>query len=298
MPFFSVIIPLYNKASFVRKTLDSVLNQNFEDYEVIIVNDGSTDNGLELIQRYSNSKIKIINQVNQGVSIARNNGIRVSKGKYISFLDADDLWKKNHLSEVFKAAENYPHENVFCSNYEVFYSEKKIKRTNFSIPIKNKYTLINNFFKASLKSSIALTSGVTVKKQILAKNLFDPNIKSGQDTDMWIRLALKHSFVFINTVTLTHFKSINNSLSKSNLIDDRILAIEKHSHHNKNHTFLHKYLDYNKFSVSLQYKRIKEYKKAYLITKSINSRNLSLKQQVLLKLPRFTIKLLDYLNKF
>lgn len=85
MPYFSVIIPLYNKESFIEKTLECVLNQTFKDFEIIIVNDGSTDNGLEKIKKFTDNRIKIFQQENQGVSVARNKGMEMAEGEYFCF---------------------------------------------------------------------------------------------------------------------------------------------------------------------------------------------------------------------
>lgn len=96
MIMISVIIPLYNKAHTIVNTLNTVLNQTYHDFEVVIVNDGSTDNGVEVIkQNFNDLRIRIINQKNAGVSAARNRGIQESRGKWISFLDADDEWMPN-----------------------------------------------------------------------------------------------------------------------------------------------------------------------------------------------------------
>ncbi|QYS89019.1 glycosyltransferase family 2 protein [Flavobacterium davisii] len=91
---FSVIIPLYNKENYIYNTLTSVIDQSYSNFEIIIVNDGSTDKSLEIIQNINDSRIRIFNQQNKGVSSARNLGIKNAKGTLIAFLDADDLWKK------------------------------------------------------------------------------------------------------------------------------------------------------------------------------------------------------------
>jgi len=90
---FSVVIPLYNKERSVKNTIESVLNQTFQDFEVIVVNDGSTDNSLEVVKSFNDERIRIINQKNSGVSSARNRGIKEAKYEWIAFLDADDLWE-------------------------------------------------------------------------------------------------------------------------------------------------------------------------------------------------------------
>lgn len=91
---FSIIIPLYNKEKFIKRALDSILNQSFQEFEIIVVNDGSKDNSEEKVKEVSDPRIKIINQVNAGVSAARNRGAEEAQYKYLAFLDADDIWDK------------------------------------------------------------------------------------------------------------------------------------------------------------------------------------------------------------
>lgn len=110
----SVVIPLYNKAHTIVNTLNTVLNQTYKDFEVIIVNDGSTDNGIEIInQNYNDKRIKIINQENTGVSAARNRGVEESKGEFIAFIDGDDEWHPEYLSTMYELIVKYPEAGLF-----------------------------------------------------------------------------------------------------------------------------------------------------------------------------------------
>lgn len=105
MPKFSIIIPVYNVEKYIKKCLDSVVNQTFKDYEIIVVNDGTQDKSMDIVKNYD---VKIINQKNQGQSAARNNGVKKAKGEYIIFLDSDDYWKKDLLKEINKSLKNNP----------------------------------------------------------------------------------------------------------------------------------------------------------------------------------------------
>ena len=108
MPFLSVIIPLYNKESYIKNTLRSVLEQNFTDFEIIIVNDGSTDNSLEIVSSFKDERIQVIHQPNSGASSSRNKAIQSAKTQYIAFLDADDFWFPNHLEELVQLIQDFP----------------------------------------------------------------------------------------------------------------------------------------------------------------------------------------------
>ena len=116
---FSIIIPLYNKANFIAKTLNSVLNQTYTDFEVVIVNDGSTDNSLEIVQIFDDKRIKLFTTKNQGVSATRNFGIKQSQGDYIAFLDADDIWEEKFLETINKLILSFPNEQVYASSLKI-----------------------------------------------------------------------------------------------------------------------------------------------------------------------------------
>lgn len=113
---FSVVIPLYNKAHTIINTLECVLKQTFTDYEIVIVNDGSTDDSTGVIQRFSSDKrIKLVNQENQGVSGARNTGVANAKFEYVAFLDGDDEWFPEYLQKMAEAIKKFPENEFFCS---------------------------------------------------------------------------------------------------------------------------------------------------------------------------------------
>ena len=105
MPKFSIIIPVYNVEKYIKKCLDSVFNQTYKDFEVIVVNDGTPDKSMEMIKEYN---VTIIDQKNQGLSAARNNAVKKAKGDYIIFLDSDDYWRKDLLKEINKSLKNNP----------------------------------------------------------------------------------------------------------------------------------------------------------------------------------------------
>lgn len=113
---FSVIIPLYNKSHTIVSTLSTVLHQTFKEYEIVIVDDGSTDDGVQIINNYtSDTRIRIIEQENQGVSVARNTGVKHAKHDYIAFLDGDDEWLPEYLSKMKEAIKQFPNSEMFCS---------------------------------------------------------------------------------------------------------------------------------------------------------------------------------------
>ena len=115
---FSVVIPLYNKEALIEQTVERVLLQTYQDFEVIVVDDGSTDKGVEVVKEFDDKRIRIIQQENQGVSAARNKGIEESQGEYIAFLDADDKWETDYLETQHCLIKKYPKCSVYATNYK------------------------------------------------------------------------------------------------------------------------------------------------------------------------------------
>ncbi len=296
LPFFSVIIPLYNKEAYIIETLNSVLKQDFNDYEIIIINDGSTDNSLNIITNLNLKNVLIHSQKNNGVSVARNNGIQLAQGKYIAFLDADDYWFPNHLNELHRAITAFPKHSIFCNNYKREVKKNKFKPNKFSFlpkPSAEKLYIIDNYFKSSLIADIAWTSAVCIKKELLLKDfLFDPYIMTGQDTDLWIRLGINNSFIFNNIETSAYLKYIKNTLSDSKNIDNRVHFIYKNEKSEKNIPFLKNYLDQNRFAIATEFKLAGNYNKFKLLKNQINLNNLPLKRLIILHLPQWFLKIL------
>lgn len=151
MPFFSVVIPLYNKEHFVENTIQSVLNQTYTDFEIIIVNDGSTDNSLEIVNKNIESfkDAKIINQENKGLSATRNKGVIRAKGEVIAFLDADDMWHPDFLKHIYNLYITFPEASLYGTDYLEKYSDKNIlePKKNINTNLKNESFLIEDFLK-------------------------------------------------------------------------------------------------------------------------------------------------------
>jgi len=299
MSFFSVVIPLYNKEKYIEDTLKSVLNQSFQDFEIIIVDDGSTDDSYKMAASFKSEKIKSLKQENQGVSIARNNGIDYATSNYIALLDADDLWHNNHLIELKKQIGLFPDAGLFCNNYEIFYRENFSKKANFNFDYKNDCLIVEDYFKASMINTVALTSAVAFSKEkfkILGG--FKPHLKTTQDTDLWIRFALNYKVSFNPVVTMSYKANIDNSLSKKELNTIRYDFINSYLQEEKGNRSLKMYLDINRYAVALRSK-IYGPKWVYEKLKSdIEKSNLNKKQRYLLKLPVFLLKFMKSFHNF
>ncbi|MGE5943654.1 MAG: glycosyltransferase family 2 protein, partial [Flavobacteriales bacterium] len=260
MPFFSVVIPLYNKEKYIEDTLNSVLNQSFQDFEIIIVDDGSTDDSYKVASRFQSEKIKLLKQDNQGVSIARNKGIDYATSNYIALLDADDLWHNNHLQELKNLIEKFPNVGFFCTNYEILHNENFNKKANFNFDYENDCLIVEDYFKASIINTVALTSAVAFSKEKF-KNLggFNPNLKTAQDSDLWIRFALNYEVSFNPVITMSYRAYIDNSLSKKKLNTTRYDFINNYLKEEKSNPSLKLYLDINRYAVALKSKTDNEF---------------------------------------
>lgn len=298
-PFFSVIIPLYNKGIFIDNTIKSVLNQTFQDFEIIIVDDGSTDNSIEIVSAYKSDKIKLFKQPNQGVSVARNNGVNNAKAKYIALLDADDYWYKNHLSELKKQIDLFPEAGLFCNNYEVYYTTKYKRSAHFNFEYHEDCLLVKDFFKASIVNCLAWTSAVAFSKEKFnAIGGFDPYLKTTQDLDLWIRMALKHKVSFNPKTTMSYKLYVDDSLSKNEFNTIRYNFNNKFLVEEKTNASLKLYLDKNRYALALRCKINNDYKIYDKLKKEINYHNLNFKQRIILKLPKRLLKLIKSFQIF
>ena len=289
--FFSIIIPLYNKEKYIESTLMSVLNQSFQDFEVIIVDDGSTDKSYQIASKFENNRIKLLKQINQGVSVARNLGIQQAQSKYIALLDADDLWYENHLFELKKQILLFPKIGLYCNNYEVFLKENLSRKASFNFEYNQNCLIVEDYFKASIINSVAWTSSVCFSKENFNKiGKFNTYLKTAQDLDLWIRFALQYKVSFNPTITMSYKLYVHGSLSKNEFNHIRYHFINNYSEEEKLNSSLKLYLDINRYAVAVRCKmnnQIELYKK---FKKQISYTNLNFKQKTILYAPRFVIK--------
>lgn len=219
---FTVIIPLYNKVFSIAKTIQSVLNQTLKNFELLVVNDGSTDNSVEIVERFDDHRIKIIHQSNQGVSAARNAGIKEAKGEWICFLDADDEWEPNFL-QLFDTAIN---ENKEFDFYTIGYKIIEPNGSTKNILLNNNDTYISigiaDYLRHSIKKKPLATSNTVMINSKIVKNTdgFLVGLKRGEDRDYWLRiLFLTGKLCFINKVAAYYHRELPNRVSNSLIID-------------------------------------------------------------------------------
>lgn len=302
MPKLSIIIPLYNKEKDIKATLESVLNQSFQDFEVVVINDGSTDNSEKIVSQIKDDRIKLFSKENEGVSKTRNYGVSKASAKHVVFLDADDYWYPNHLTNIDKLIKKFPNQGWYATAYEKKHNKKLIVPIQSPVMEREESMfLVTNYFKNSLKDNLAWTSAVCMKKTFFeALNGFDTSITmgAGEDTDLWIRAALVSKIGFCKIVSATHNLEGTNRISNTPTNDRVFLNLDKYDDIAKKDVSFQKFLDLNRYSIALQYKLSGNFNAFNEISKKINFENLSFTQSRLLKLQRPILIILIKFQKF
>lgn len=218
----SLIIPTYNRANLIENTLLSALNQTIKVDEIIVVNDGSTDNTKQLLEQYD---IKYIFQENQGVSSARNTGIKEAQNDWICFLDSDDIWEPNKIEKQIAFHKLYPH-ILFSHTDELWrFNEKIIKQK------KHQLKPSGYCFKENIPNTLIGASTVMCHKSIFdAIGLFDEELKACEDYDLWLRILDKYELGLVDEKLITKIAGHSGQLSfETPLMDSfRVKALLKH----------------------------------------------------------------------
>jgi len=189
MPFFSIILPTYNRASFLPRAIDSVLSQSYEDFELLIIDDASTDNTQACVLQYSDSRICYLkNETNQERCRSRNRGIQMAQGTYICFLDSDDYHLPNHLETLHKAiiSNNYPQALLFTNAWD----EREGTRTERMCPPLEKQNIFHYIATYTFNPQ-----RMCVHKDICAQHTFDPAVYVCEDLDFAARIACTHPII-------------------------------------------------------------------------------------------------------
>ncbi|MBU0625181.1 glycosyltransferase family 2 protein [Patescibacteria group bacterium] len=227
----TVVIPVYNRPIFIRRAIDSVIAQTYKNWELIIVDDCSTDNTVEVIRSYlnKNERISLIClEKNRGVSNARNIGIEKASGEYIAFLDSDDEWFPDKLTKQVRLFQQDKTEQVGFVG-----CNRIILVTKTGQEHRSRLILQDNTLRMFLSRCFVVPSGVVVKKKVFTKvGLFDINLDYSEDWDMWIRIAEKFSFALIDEPLFKYYEHGGNACSDPAKLNkresDTHLVLRKH----------------------------------------------------------------------
>lgn len=211
MPKVSVVIPAYNSMTYLPETIGSVLNQTFTDFEVIVVNDGSSDNTEQWVAQISDPRIKLISQENQGLSGARNTGIERANGEYIAFLDADDLWESTKLEKQVRCLDEHREVGLVYTWVNLINEAGKPTGRTF------KNYAEGNVWETLIEHNIVESGSVAMVRRHCFETcgVFDRNLRSFvEDWDMWLRIASRYSFKVIQE-PLVYYRQHSNSASRN-----------------------------------------------------------------------------------
>ena len=222
-PLVSVIIPTYNRSHTIKRAIDSVLNQNYQNKEIIVVDDGSTDNTEAALRSYR-GKIRALKQTNKGPSSARNYGIREAKGEYIAFLDSDDEWVENKLAKQMKVLSKCSKDVILCICDTKLNAEKYSGKSSFQIAKiypKKIESIWLNATEVLISRFVLFNQAVVVRRDILISiGAFNEDLKLMEDYDLSLRLSTNGLWAIINeTLVLWHLDvntSISNAVTKTN----------------------------------------------------------------------------------
>jgi len=203
---FTVVIPLYNKENYIRRAVDSVLSQNLEDFELIIINDGSTDASLSKLNDINDDRLKVSTQPNKGVGEARNNGISKARFNWVALLDADDFWHTSHLSELKSIIEKFPDSGLVSTRNKIIHTESDI--TNVHEREKYSIVSIDYFNEASKDLTIVHSSAVCIKKSVFDTIGGFKDMKMGEDLEYWARIALRYPVAVSNKTTSYYCRGV------------------------------------------------------------------------------------------
>lgn len=256
---FSVVIPLYNKELSIQNTIKSVLEQTYQDFEIIVIDDGSIDSSAKRIKEIKDSRVRLIQQKNQGVSAARNLGIKDATYEWIAFLDADDLWEANHLEEINNMIDKFPNQLIFTTSYELSNKVAQFKHNR-----DENISRVEDYFKDALSENLIWTGVVVINKKCFDKvGNFRTYLTNGEDIELWARIARQFTLVKSNTVTCIYRIDAENRTSlNKNLRSTHIYYLDIESSLSKSEFYYYKYLILNR---TYSYVRVGSFLNVFLI---------------------------------
>jgi glycosyltransferase involved in cell wall biosynthesis len=299
MPFFTVIIPLYNKEKYIENAIKSVLDQTFTDFEILIIDDFSSDKSAVIASKFESEKVQLIyHEKNCGLSATRNTGIKKANSNYITFLDADDLWKSTFLESIFQLIQNFPEARIFGTNYEEIWGTVVKNPRNGSEILPINFTGYINFFKINVKQGIYNHGSVCFHKEVYEKvGFYNEKINFSEDLDFNIRANYNFKLAYTNSIQMRYFMQTENQLTQSSLLNKTIPNFDTYENWAKTNSDLKKYLDFERYVLGKRLKKNNDLRWKKMIA-TIDSRNLNWKQNVLLKMPSLVLNTLDKLKLF
>lgn len=300
MAFFTVVIPLYNKENYIENAIKSILSQTFTDYEVLIINDCSTDKSVEKVTPFLSGKVKLIHhEKNGGLSIARNSGIEHASTDYITFLDGDDVWKPDFLKTIHRLIIDFPEARIFGTNYEEVYKSKTYQPHNGSNELPDGFSGYLNFFKINVRQGIYNHGSVCFHKEVYQKvGNYNPDIKFSNDIDFNIRANYHFKLAYSNTVQMSYLMQVENQITRNSILHKKIPNYDQYENWAQDNPDLKKHLDFFRYVLAKKLRKDGDTKDWKKIVQSIKPESLNWKQKLLLKLPQPLLLFVDKLKSF
>lgn len=298
---FSIIIPLYNKEAYILETIETVLNQTYSNFEILIVNDCSTDNSLAVVKQIEDHRIFIFEHTNnKGLSATRNTAISHAKGEIICLLDADDLWKTTYLETIAKLYKSFPEYSFYGTDYIEQYPFGNISpNKTIEVNAQNTSFVIDNFFESNMGQPIICPSSLSFKKSIFEDiQIFDESITFAEDVDFYLTNFAKHKLVYYYQALVKHRDGNPGQMTQNNISHKTIPDFKKYELIYPNNTSVRKYIDFQRYCFAINLKMEQSFEKANHLIKDIYFPNLNSKQQLLLKLPFTALYLIKKMKSF
>ena len=306
---FSVVIPLYNKQNSIVATLQSVLAQTYQNFEIVVVDDGSTDDSARIAEEYIRECMaygvgcrgKVVRKANGGVCSARNRGIQEAKYDYIALLDGDDLWDEHYLEEQVKLIHDFPEAKMWGINFAEMSNGKLIRTLPTGLP-KEYRGYVENYFQIPGRiSDLFHSSAVVIRKEVFESGLiFDTRIKYAEDCDMWYRVIATYTVVFYDCILVYYRQdSENRALHRKIMLKDYLpFFVDKYIAYKHNMVF---YIWINRWSANMIRRyyfdaKNDQFKDAKIAAMKLDYTVIPFKYRLLFKTPYGIAKVLNKLD--
>lgn len=288
-PLVTVIIPLYNKEKFVSRAISSVLSQTMENFELLIINDGSTDNSYEIVKNYlSDKRIRVLTQENKGLPATRNRGILEAKSNLISFLDADDEWKPQFLQTIIQMYNRYPGAGIYATSYEDCINGR-VKGHSISSLSSNFEGYLPSYFRIAPEHPFCSIC-VGIPKYIFESiGYFNENSRMCEDIEMWTKIAIQYPVVYSKKILARYYHDDANQMTttyypmETNPVKEYISYMSKTGFPEYTDSkSLYRYMDFVNFETGLFTLGSGNMKTTRNVLRSINERELILKSKIVI----------------
>ncbi|WP_298145631.1 glycosyltransferase family 2 protein [Flavobacterium sp.] len=291
MPFFSVIMPLYNKEAFVLEAVNSVLQQTFADFELLVVDDASTDKSLEMLSEINDNRLKIIrNPQNLNLPKTRNVGIAAANGTVLAFLDSDDKWEPNFLAEIFQMSETFPDQAVYATSYFKWFPQS-FRTPNAALNQEARTQISTNFFEKAIGESPYCSSSLAIRKNVLQTlGGYNEAVTFGEDIDLCIRLHANHPLVFNPQPLAWYRQNETGQMTMSSISTKVHTPFSKYEKDFGNVPGLKKYLNFHRYALLMAAIREKNDLVANKYLIEIDMRDLDFKRKLLCVMSRTLVR--------